>query len=107
MSENPTKAEKLDPVAETILALLRDVGAGNSIAPSEVAQAFWKPRARPSDPADGWRRYLHAVNQQARYLARQGRIQILRKGKPVEDPAAPIKGVIRLRLPAGGPAESL
>lgn len=102
MTEKADKNETLDPVAETILALLQQAGAGGSIAPSEVAQAFWKPRAKPSDPADGWRRYLHAVNQQARHLARQGRIEILRKGKPVEDPHAPIKGVIRLRLPAAG-----
>ncbi|SMF78878.1 Protein of unknown function [Tistlia consotensis] len=103
MSENaPDKpADKLDPVAETILALLQEAGPGASIAPDAVARAFWRPRAKPSDPADGWRRYMNAVNQQARHLARAGRIEILRKGEPVEDPHAPIKGVIRLRLPQG------
>lgn len=100
MSDDPaTDSDKLDPVAETILALLAAAGPGGTVAPDQVARAFWKPRARPSDPADGWRRYLHAVNQQARFLARAGRIEILRKGAPVEDPHAPIKGVIRLRLP--------
>ena len=102
MTEQTAPSQPLDPVAETILALLQDGEPGGSITPSQVAQAFWKPRARPSDPPDGWRRYLPAVNQQARHLARQGRIEILRKGKPVEDPHAPIKGVIRLRLPAEG-----
>lgn len=94
-----TPAGKLDPVAATILELLQAAGPGASISPDEVARTFWQPRARPSDPADGWRRYMNAVNQQARFLARQGRIEILRKGRPVEDPNAPIKGVIRLRLP--------
>ncbi|MEX0760660.1 MAG: DUF3253 domain-containing protein [Tistlia sp.] len=100
----PERPEKLDPVAETILALLRDGGPGATLAPDKVARAFWQPRAKPSDPADGWRRYLHAVNQQARFLARAGRIEILRKGEPVADPHAPIKGVVRLRLPPGEPS---
>jgi hypothetical protein len=95
------KPTRLDPVAATILELLEAAGPGASVAPDQVARAFWQPRAKPSDPADGWRGYLNAVNQQARFLARAGRIEILRKGKPVEDPHAPIKGVIRLRLPQG------
>ncbi|MEC8198924.1 MAG: DUF3253 domain-containing protein, partial [Pseudomonadota bacterium] len=51
------------------------------------------------DPPDFWRRYLNAVRQQAKHLARMGRIEILRKGKPV-DPND-FKGVYRLRLKAG------
>ena len=88
-----------DPVAETILALLRQGGAGRSISPEDAARAFAAGRARPSDPPDLWRRYLPAVRQQALHLARRGRIRILRKGKAV-DPRAPVKGVIRLALPA-------
>ncbi len=103
MRERPEKPEpeSLDPVAESILEQLAAAGPGATLSPDQVARAFWKPRARPKDPADGWRRYMNAVNQQARFLARQGRIEILRKGQPVEDPEAPIKGVIRLRLPQG------
>ena len=37
------------------------------------------------------------MRQQALNLARQGRILILRKGRPV-DPHAPVKGVVRLAL---------
>jgi hypothetical protein len=91
-----------DPIAQAILALLAQRGAGKSISPSEAARAVAETRARPhgqpGDPPDLWRRYLNAVKQQALHLARQGRIVILRKGKPV-DPRAPIKGVIRLALP--------
>ena len=97
-----------DPVAETILVLLAEAGAGKSIAPEEAARAFAEARARPSDPPDLWRRYLAAVRQQALHLARRGRIRILRKGKAV-DPHRPVKGVIRLALPAGSgprPADS-
>lgn len=91
----------LDPVAETILALLANAGAGKSITPEQAARAFAAARARPGDPPDLWRRYLNAVRQQALHLARRGRIRILRKGKPV-DPHRPVKGVIRLALPNGG-----
>jgi hypothetical protein len=97
-----------DPVAERILALLAEVGAGKSISPEEAARAFAAGRARPNDPPDLWRRYLAAVRQQALYLARRGRIRILRKGKAL-DPHAPVKGVIRLALPAEddrGPCEN-
>ena len=64
----------------------------------DALRAFAATRAKPSDPPDLWRRYLPAVRQQALHLARQGRIAILRKGKPV-DPNKPVKGVIRLAPP--------
>ena len=98
------KGEKPDdPLAQAILDLLAARGPGKSICPSEAARAYAAGRARPSDPPDLWRRYLPAARQQALHLARQGRIDILRKGKPV-DPHAPVKGVIRLAFP--GKAES-
>ena len=93
------KGEKPDdPLARAILDLLAARGPGKSICPSEAARAYADGRARPSDPPDLWRRYLPAARQQALHLARQGRIDILRKGKPV-DPHAPVKGVIRLAFP--------
>ncbi len=90
----------VDPVAEVILTLLTDGGAGKSISPEQAARAFAATRVRPGDPSDLWRRYLNAVRQQALHLARRNRIRILRKGKPV-DPNRPVKGVIRLALPGG------
>ncbi len=92
----PTKP-KLDPIAETILALLGE-HPGRSIAPVDAAQAFAEQQWKPADPPPGeWRTYLTAVRQQALYLAREGRIVILRKGKPI-DPNGPVKGVVRLAL---------
>jgi len=93
----PEASPRDDPIAEVILDLLAARGAGKSIAPSEAAQAFAAARSKAGDPPDAWRRYKMAVRQQAIWLARAGRIAILRKGKPV-DPRAPIKGVIRLAL---------
>ncbi len=90
----------LDPVALEILRQIGARGPGKSLCPSEVARAIAAARARPNDPPDAWRRYLTAVRQQALNLARQGRIVILRKGKP-QDPNKPVKGVIRLAAPGG------
>ncbi len=98
--ERPATGGSDDPVAEAILALLAEAGAGRSISPEDAARAFAAGRAGPSSPPDLWRRYLPAVRQQALHLARRGRISILRKGKPV-DPHAPVKGVIRLAPRAG------
>jgi hypothetical protein len=94
-SETP-RAAALDPRAEAILAELAAQKPGRALSPEAVARAVAASRAKPSDPPQLWRRYLGAVKQQAVFLARQGRIEIVRKGKPV-DPND-FKGVIRLRL---------
>jgi Protein of unknown function (DUF3253) len=77
-------------IEATILALTAARGAGRSIAPADAAQAL----------AREWRPLLGPVRQAAARLAQAGRIDILRKGKPV-DPAA-MKGVIRLRIRGDG-----
>ena len=88
--------KKLDPVAISILTSLNDAGPGKAITLETAARAYAEMRRRNSDPPNIWRRYLNAVRQQAKHLARMGRIEILRKGKPV-DPND-FKGVHRLRL---------
>ena len=95
-------AEKLDPIAQAILELLRERGPGKSIDPIDAARAYAAQRAKPEDSPELWRRYLPAARQQALHLARAGRILILRKGKPV-DAHKPVKGVIRLALPDADP----
>ena len=62
-------------------------GPDKLICPSEVARAL--------DP-EAWRGLLTPVRRAAARLAQAGRIDILRKGRPV-DPTLEIKGVIRLR----------
>lgn len=86
-----------DPVAETILATLAGLSTGASISLMDAAKAVAERRRRPADGPELWRRYMNAVRQQATHLARQGRIEILRKGEPV-DPKN-FKGVVRIRLP--------
>jgi len=76
------------PVEDAILRLLADVPAGKSIDPSLVARGL---------DAEGWRRQLPRVRSTAVGMARQGRLEILRHGKPA-DPDS-FRGVYRLRLP--------
>jgi hypothetical protein len=90
-----------DPLAAAILEALAALSPGKSLDPQDIARSYAARRAKPSDPPDLWRRYLGGVRQQAIHLGREGRIAVLRKGKPV-DPRRPVKGIIRLRLPAAG-----
>jgi hypothetical protein len=78
-------------VEAAIFDLLAKVPAGKSVSPEEVARSV--------DP-EGWRRLLGHVRAISRGLARQGRLVVLRHGKPA-DPEH-FKGVYRLRLPADG-----
>jgi hypothetical protein len=94
---NPTEA--IPPAArieDTILDLVAARGSGKSICPSEVARAL-----QPGPQQDGWQSLMTPVRQAAIRLARAGRIDILRKGKPV--PPEEVRGVIRLRS-KGDPA---
>ncbi|WP_020594501.1 DUF3253 domain-containing protein [Kiloniella laminariae] len=93
MSEEKQKTD--DPVAVFILGEL--YGAEAPMSPDNLARAFYKPRAKKEDRPDSWRKYLPAVRQQALYLARSGRINIIRKGEVV-DPKAPIKGLFKLAI---------
>lgn len=76
-------------IEATILTLAAERGPEKSICPSEVARAL-----RPD-----WQTLMTPVRQEATRLALAGRIEILRKGRPV-DPTS-FRGVIRLRI-AGG-----
>ncbi|MDH5749743.1 MAG: DUF3253 domain-containing protein [Rhodospirillales bacterium] len=93
--------ETLDPVAVAILAALSETDG--SLSPQDIAKTIAQARSKPKDPPDVWKKYLQAVKQQMVHLARAGRIEILRKGKPA-DPEN-FKGVVRLRLKGAG-AES-
>lgn len=88
------KPAKDDPIAIAILDALADAKSLNF---KQIAERIAEARRRPKDRPDLWRRYLNAVKQQAVYLARQNRIEIVRKGE-VADPND-FKGLVRLRLP--------
>ncbi len=80
-------------IRDTILRLTAERGPAKSICPSEAARAL-SPGLSP-DLFPDWQALLPAVRRAAGMLAAAGRLDILRKGKPV-DPAQ-MRGVIRLR----------
>jgi hypothetical protein len=77
-------------IADEIMRQVEQRGVGKSICPSEVARALM-PAAEGA-----WQSLMVPVRRAAVALALEGRIDILRKGKPAQGPDA-IKGVIRLR----------
>lgn len=76
-----------DRIEAAILRLVEERGAGKSICPSEAAREAFP---------ESWRDHLRHVRAAAVHLAREGRIEIWRKGKPV-DPDN-FKGVYRLAV---------
>lgn len=81
----------LDPAEQAILDSLKAIGPGKSICPTQAA------RALAGNPADqSWRHSLSPVRLAAQRLAKAGKIEILRKGKPINPDI--LHGVIRLRL---------
>ncbi|MBP5858233.1 DUF3253 domain-containing protein [Marivibrio halodurans] len=88
--------DALDPVARSILAQLEALPAGESLSPEDAARAYAETKRKPKDGRDLFKRYRQAVKQQAIHLARDGRIDILRKGEPA-DPND-FKGLWRMRL---------
>lgn len=88
MSHKPTPED----LEATMLALLQESGAERTISPMDVA------RALGGDHPDGWGPLMQPVRATAVRLMKEGRVVILRKGRPV-DPDD-FKGVYRLALPS-------
>lgn len=80
-----------------IFEALAKAKAGSSITPNDVAQRIEANELH-------WRTLLKPIRVEATRLARAGRLEILRHGKPI-DPEQPFKGVIRLRLPQASKAD--
>ncbi len=80
-----------DPAEQAILTTLAARGPNKSICPTEAARTL---AGNPAD--DSWRKSLAPVKLAAQRLARAGRIEILRKGKPISPDV--LHGVLRLRL---------
>lgn len=80
-----------DPIETAIFDALARLAPGKSISPDDVAKAV---------QPEQWQRLTGKVRGVAVGLAREGRLVITKKGKPM-DPDA-FKGVIRLRLPLEG-----
>lgn len=93
--ETESQPAKDDPIATAILEAL---AGGKSLQFKDIAMGIFAVRKKIKDRPDGWRRYMPSVKQQAVHLARQGRVEIVRKGE-VADPND-FKGIVRVRLTA-------
>jgi hypothetical protein len=83
VTQAPPDNEALDA------AILAAVTAGRSVSPSDVAVVL-------AGPGKAWQGLLPKIRARALVLMGEGKIEILRKGKPIAD-AADMRGVVRLR----------
>ena len=90
MPERATPEE----LESAMLALLAERGPGRTISPSDVAQAIGGKQP------EGWGPLMQPVRRAAVRLMKEGRVVILRKGRPV-DPDD-FKGTYRIALPTTG-----
>jgi hypothetical protein len=88
MTKPDASSEALE---STILSLASERGPEKTICPSEAARAIGGPHP------DGWGPLMIPVRRVAVRLAKEGRVVIYRKGRPV-DPDD-FKGVYRIGLP--------
>lgn len=95
MTDDPTKPSRPQAseaeLATLILSEVAEQGPGKTVDPQEVARSVGGPHP------DGWGPLMQPIRRAAVRLAREGRIVIYRKGKPV-DPDD-FRGVYRLGLP--------
>jgi hypothetical protein len=76
----------IEAITAVLLRITAERGPEKSLCPTDVARAV---------STENWRPLLGAVRKVAADLARQGKIEILRKGKPINPDE--MRGVIRLR----------
>ena len=76
----------IEAITTVMLKIAAERGPEKSLCPTDVARAV---------SAEDWRPLLGAVRKVAADLARQGKLEILRKGKPINPDE--MRGVIRLR----------
>jgi hypothetical protein len=65
-------------IEETMIALVDKRGEGKTICPSEVARAI------AGEHPDAWGRLMQPVRRVAVRLTKEGRVTIMRKGKPAD-----------------------
>lgn len=85
------KSATPEELEAALLALLEERGPGRTISPADVAQVLG------GNQPDGWSPLMQPVRKVAVRLMKEGRIVILRKGRPV-DPDD-FRGTYRLALP--------
>lgn len=83
-------------LAAWILAIGAQQGVEAPFSPQEVAQAAFPVGLKEEPGKERWRGQIRSIRAAAIGLARQGKVEILRRGQVV-DVRKPIKGLIRIR----------
>ncbi|WP_321394086.1 DUF3253 domain-containing protein [Emcibacter sp.] len=100
-TEHDPSAEEMEKAEDYVISYIMEaIEGGKTASPRDVAIMISKDRGPKEAPHDYWRKYLLAVKQQAKHLARQGRISILRRGEPI-DPEK-MKGLVKFSKPVEG-----
>jgi hypothetical protein len=100
MAKTKIKTDQ-DTLQAIMRVMLEEVGAGKSIAPTEVAM---RAGGDPTKTRQ-WRPLLRKVGLAAAMLQDSGELVALRKGKPVDIREA--KGILRYTAPVPGDPETI
>ena len=79
-----------------ITYIMEAVSFKKSVSPNEIAQKIAEDRIKDDD-GNGWRKYMLPIKQTAKFLFKNDKIVIHRRGKVV-DPHK-VKGLIKFSLP--------
>lgn len=71
-------------------------GPEQTFSPDDVARVAFPVTPKETKGKERWRTQVRGVRAAAIGLARQGKLEVLRKGE-IADVSAPIKGLIKLR----------
>ena len=83
-------------LSDWILEVGERLGPEAVFTPEDVARAAFPLGPKEEKGKERWRGQIRGIRAAAIGLARQGKIEVLRRGEPA-DPTAPIKGLIQLR----------
>lgn len=90
-------AEKGENLHDVILRLAEELGPTTSFDASLVAREMWPAKPDEVKGEERWRKLIRPVRSAAIGLARQGEIELLRRGDVI-DPHKPFKGLYKMRL---------
>ena len=83
-------------LSDWILEVGERLGADQTYSPDLVARTAFPVGPKEEKGKERWRGQVRGVRAAAIGLARQGKIEVLRRGEPA-DLTKPIKGLIQLR----------
>ncbi|WP_370674205.1 DUF3253 domain-containing protein [Pleomorphomonas sp. PLEO] len=94
MTDVDPRRVKAGQIRDVLLQMAAESPAGKSISPDAVARAI------AGKDEKVWRRLMKPIKDEAARLAKDGKVIMIRKGKPV-DPDR-VRGLYRIRLRAEG-----